>query len=463
MKSLALLVLPLLLTGLTACREKDIPNSVDPSASPSASASPSGDPTLPGDIPGSVVPSSSPGASATPRPGSSASPSPTPSASPSGKPGSVTFRLQVVAQGESTCPATKAAVAFRYQLRQGDKLTERELSPSQIKSDGSVDIVLSDVKAGETLTLTIPAIVQNGATLYGGVTRRATARDGRAVLETLNLPIGTSESGGAYEIIAGDNLDLVEDLEPLDDTVVSAGSQVEKGWLVSNASQNITWSNRNLASIDPETGYAPSLIPIDTAIPVPDLAANEQTTLRVNLQVPSRPGLYRSNWMLKNRSTGKLMMPEMQLYTQLRVEGTPRFTPVLSGDAYGTAETSLQVQGNRYVPMAINYPVTTGTAFQVLYKLANTGSRTWTGRTLVFTSEGAVSRHQLEPSRRSLTIPDTAPGAVATIGPVVLKITGAESHFAAWRMQDSSGRNSFSGDPEIVTQVAVTPALTDCK
>jgi len=73
------------------------------------------------------------------------------------------------------------------------------------------------------------------------------------------------------------------------------------------------------------------------------------------------------------------------------------------------------------------------------------------------------SVHQLEASQNSLNVPTTAPGEVARIGPVSFKIPNRSTYYSAWRMVDSKNQKTFTGDPEVVTQLSVTAVPAICQ
>ncbi|MGV3524918.1 MAG: NBR1-Ig-like domain-containing protein [Candidatus Sericytochromatia bacterium] len=441
---------------------------------------PGGDLTVPGAaLPsGSPLPSASPGASAapgsSPSPGSSGSPLPNPSAtaflpgfgsggSSSGKPGAVTLTLKVTDRnpsqaGKSRCAAT--VTPFTYFLRRKGVTTQQEVKVSDLSAD-SYTIPLADLTTGEQIGLTIPS-QQNadGISLFPTLTRQITVSTSPQNVQ-LEIPAKVWPEDSAYLSEAGDSYELVRDLDPQDDSLIGAGESFTKGWELQNTSASVTWSGRQFATIDPQTRYFPGLKPASLSLPIPSTGPGQTQTMQVAMTAPQRPGLYRSSWMF--RKGNQYVLPEAQVFTQLRVSGVRSLDAFTPGDAYEEGDSQvLLANGNRQI-LPYNFAVYAGASVQVIYTLKNTGNQLWSGRKLTWLSDGIASEHQLTPDRKSLDVPLTAPGETARIGPVTLSVGSLQSHYAGWRLSEPDGSPAFGGAPDLVTQFAVTPIPAYCR
>lgn len=460
------LILISLSLSLNSCHpSSSLPDqNLRPSAQPSASASdsssnPSNDLGLPDDI---AKPSANPSTAPSSLPTTFPSTSPSGYQPPTGS-AQITFRFAISDWNPDQAtgnPCQPDLVPFTYKISHSGQAQTAQINPADADANGVVDVTVTGLLNREGVTLLVPSVQNSaGLSLFAPISKQVQADPLTPQIVNVSVPVRVWPEANAFLQPAGDDLLLTQDLAPQDNTVIEPGSDVFKGWEVQAGA--VPWQDRNLTNIDPYNESFPGLLPLVSSIEVPDTPAGGSATLKVQLKAPQRPGLYRSNWMLQDRSSSAFYLPNIQLFTQLEVGGEALSTPLVNGDAHGVDQNFVLQADGQLQPLPYYTVVYSGSSLQVLYSLKNTGTQVWQNRRLELDSSLA-SEHQLQVSESSLEIPTTAPGDTARIGPVILTAPNRDAYFAAWRMVNSSGQKLFSGPPAVVTQLSVTALPSAC-
>jgi hypothetical protein len=205
------------------------------------------------------------------------------------------------------------------------------------------------------------------------------------------------------------NAQFMADITIPDDTRLEAGSTFVKTWRLKNTG-NVAWGN----------GY--QLVFIDgnpmskkRTLPLPSLPPGQEANISINFTVPTKPGVYFSDWRLQD-DQGNLF-------------GDIMFTRIVSVDE--------RVSDGAYVAdvtIPDDTKMTPGQPFVKTWRVKNIGKRPWgEGFRLVFVKGTAMT------AQHSIPLPACAPGQEVEISIQQFAPRRRGIYFGDWKMRDDRG------------------------
>lgn len=205
------------------------------------------------------------------------------------------------------------------------------------------------------------------------------------------------------------NAQFVADVTIPDDTRLQADAPFVKTWRIKNTG-NVAWgSGYKLVFAD---GTA---MTTQTTQPVPNVLPGKTADLSIQFTVPSKPGVYFSDWRLQD--------------DRGNVFGDILFTRIIAVD--DRASNSAFVAD---VTIPDDTRLAPGQPFTKTWRVKNSGKRPWNNDfRLVFVKGTAMT------TQRSIPLPACAPGQEVEISIQLTAPTRRGTYFGDWRMRDDRG------------------------
>ncbi len=213
---------------------------------------------------------------------------------------------------------------------------------------------------------------------------------------------------------AAPNGRYLKDINIPDDSVMTAGEDFTKTWLVENTG-NTTWNqNYKIVHINghPMTG--------STSQSVPNAAPGDQVQVSVSLTVPDTPGTQFSDWRLQD-DKGNLFGDI--LFTRIIAEAPVSLPQGEPGAAFVADIT-----------IPDDTVIQPGESFTKTWRLKNSGTRAWgAGFTIEFAGGVLMS------AETSYPLPAAQPGQEVNVSIDMVAPNTPGTHYEDWRLHDDEG------------------------